>query len=299
MSIQSGLQQAFKICFVSMIVAETHGRSDEVGGWHSDFEGNDSGGSEIGSDSDWTPDGQPNQKDRSEIKEESESPPLPSKPSKKKNRKIRVLNTECKFVGGSGTGTLLEDPEGNHYHKNQRRGDKVQWRCKFSKYGCRATASTHGFTLVSIRGEHNDHIKPVHGNILSKEDRLGRETELRGSRCRPNQHKEVRPWGVKAEFTRGKSGGIRLTDPMGEHYIKNGRRDNVVYYNCVKKRLGCKATAIIIDDILESTSGPHYHEGMDVHGNSKDSPRFKKRGAGNYLLEEESDFKKKPKNKQS
>ena len=101
---QSGLQQAFKICFVSLIVAETHGRSDEVGGWHSDFEGNDSGGSEIGSDSDWTPDGQPNQKDRSEIKEESESPPLPSKPSKKRNRKIRVLNTECKFVGGSGTG---------------------------------------------------------------------------------------------------------------------------------------------------------------------------------------------------
>lgn len=260
---------------MSLIVAETHDRSEEIGEWgyKSDYEHNDSeSGSGEDSDSDWNPNDQPKLQDRSSNKDEAEeASQVESKPSKAEDQKIRVFNTECNFVQGRRAGhSSLLDPEGNRYRKGRTRGDKAYWRCTYVNQGCTVTAITHGFTLVSTRGEHINHIKPVHGNTKRMEERLSGITRNPGP-FHPNSNKAYQKWGIKAEFTKGKvKGHYWLTDPMGQHYRKGKQRGNIIYYQCVKRHNGCTARAIVVNDILESTSGPHLnHEEESVYKKKK------------------------------
>ena len=100
-------------------IAETHGRSEEVGecDFKSDVESNISeNGSDKGSDLNWTPNEQLEVQDNSNKEESEECQPGISKASKKDA--IRELNIECKFVRGLAGHSLLEDPEGIRYHKS-------------------------------------------------------------------------------------------------------------------------------------------------------------------------------------
>ena len=263
------------------LFAETHG--EEVGecDFESDVESNISeNGSDKGPDLDWTPNEQLEVQDNSNKDESKECQPGISKASKKDA--IRELNIECKFVRGLAGHSLLEDPEGNRYHKSSRNRqyktgeinrNKIYWNCSYKRFGCKVTAATDGFTLLFIRGEHINHVKPIHGNIKRK---------LEGLNSKSDQ--EFKKWGVKAEFgvgrkVRGKhEGSVRLTDPTGQHYTIHQRRPgNIVYYSCVKKALGCKATATTVNDILDSTRGPHKHEKISmIHNKDSDSPGWKK-----------------------
>ena len=270
-----------------LIIAETQGRSEEVGEW--DFEsdvGNDSeNSSDKDSDSDWTPDEQLKEQDNSNKDESQENPSGVSKASKKDE--IRELNVECKFVRGLAGHSLLEDPEGNRYHKSSRNRiyktgeinkDRIYWRCSYYRFGCKVTAATDGFTLLFTRGEHSNHVKPIHGNTKRREERLRGITKKTGP-WNSNSTEEFKKWGTKAEFTRGKlKGSVRLIDPTGHHYNVNKRKaDNIVYYRCVEYAWGCKASATTVNDILESTRGPHNHgEVSMIHNKDRDSPRWKK-----------------------
>ena len=205
-----------------------------------------------------------------EADSDDEARPLAS--SKKDRRKgpksavkTRVFNTECQFTRGTGSCSLLVDPDGNQYRKaGQNKTGGTYWRCRFGEHGCTASAITRGFTLECIRGDHTDHTKPP------------RKPKKPNSSHFTHVNPDIEKWGVKAEITYGKMGGLTLRDPLGNQYYKSSKNGNIIYFMCKRQPYGCKATAKTVDGVLELTTGPHHHVEL-IHGNDRNSPKFKER----------------------
>ena len=86
-----------------------------------------------------------------------------------KNPKVREpqwsMNTPAKFSRSLAGGLILTDPNGMTYHKDKvvknNYGELVYWRCRMSRYGCRAWAHTNSESvIVRITQEHTHGVDP-------------------------------------------------------------------------------------------------------------------------------------------
>ena len=159
------------------------------------------------------------------------------------------------------------DPDGYTYGLNVRKNnDWIYWKCHtHCDVGCRATATTKGFVLEKLQGDHTHLFEKVRMNkrVVSKDPNIRDDfSNLKVNTKLTDREIENggKIFNVEANYVTSQMGHPNLIDPDANVYEKNSHRQNghVVYWRCkFYPTSKCPGRAVTVGRILEKLSHGH------------------------------------------